>query len=71
MRPETNEVQRVVAGFAINQNQIRPHVAIPVVLPLAPKRMVPMPLFERLRLLTKYQERLSFSTGAFCILESC
>jgi hypothetical protein len=29
------------------------------------------PINRLLRLLTKYQERLSFLTGAFCILDTC
>lgn len=50
-------MQRIVVGFAINQNQIRPQVTIPVVVPLAPKRMVPMPLLERLVLCERLDER--------------
>lgn len=51
-------MQRVVAGLAVNQNQVRPHVTVPMVLPLAPKRMVPMPLFKRLIVCKRLDQRL-------------
>ncbi|MDB5524880.1 MAG: hypothetical protein JWM58_2643 [Rhizobium sp.] len=40
MRAETHQLQDVRIRLAIDRNQIRPKVAIPVILPFAGQRMV-------------------------------
>lgn len=48
MRAETHELQLSVIWLTVNQHQIRPDMAIPVVFPATGQRMVKMPLGQRL-----------------------
>ena len=48
MRAETHELQLGVIWLAVNQHQIKPDMAIPVVFPATGQRMVKLPLGQRL-----------------------
>lgn len=47
MRTEPREDQSIFTNEAIDQHQIGPYMAIPIVLPIAGKRMVAMTRFQR------------------------
>ena len=47
MRAETHEIEMFGVGLAVDQNQVWPDVAVPVVLPLPAERVVAMARRER------------------------
>lgn len=48
MRPETDELQGIVVGLAVNQHQIGLDVAIAVVFPVANQRVIAVLFGQRL-----------------------
>ena len=48
MGSEANQAQGFDVGLLVDQHQVRLHVAVPVIVPLAAQRMVVVPRFEGL-----------------------
>ena len=46
MRPEADQPQCVDVGLLVDQHQVRPHMAVTVIGPLAAQRMVVVPVLK-------------------------
>ena len=44
---ETHQLQHVLAGFSVDEDQIGPDVTIPMILPFSRQRVIAVPLAER------------------------
>lgn len=68
MRAKPNDLQRLGVGLSIDQHQVGFDVAIPMVVPVASKCMVPVPRFKGLIICESPKDRLQVSINRCTIL---